>query len=164
MRRGELVPDATVLKMVRERKGCLRCRGGFILDGLPRTVSQAESLNDLMNEEGLSLSGVIHYHLPASAIVERLGGRRTCSRCKAVYHVTERPPEVAERCDLCHGALFQREDDRPESVRVRLETYDRSTAPLIEFYRGLGLLVLVSAQGSPEDIYARTVPLLSPRT
>lgn len=161
IRRGELVPDATVLEMVRERKVCLHCRGGFILDGFTRTVGQAESLKRLMQDEGLSLTAVINYDLPAHEIVRRLGGRRTCSQCKAVYNVTERPPKVADRCDLCDGPLFQREDDRPEAIRVRLDTYERSTAPLIKFYGGTGLLVPVTATGSPEEIYARTLSLLS---
>lgn len=160
IRRGELVPDATVLEMVRERKVCLHCRAGFILDGFPRTVGQAESLKKLMQDEGLSLTAVINYGLPAHEIVQRLGGRRTCSQCKAVYNLIERPPKMADRCDLCHGTLFQREDDRPEAIRVRLDTYERSTAPLIDFYRELGFLVQVSAIGSPEEIYERTLSLL----
>ena len=160
MRRGELVPDETVWEMVRERKGCLHCRGGFILDGFPRTLSQAESLQGLMESEGLSLSAVVSYELPFAEIVARLGGRRTCRKCKAVYHVTERPPKVEGRCDRCDGELFQREDDRAESIKVRLETYQRSTAPLIAFYRNLGLLVQVSAEGAPEDIYENTLSLL----
>ena len=154
------MPDATVLEMVRERKVCLHCRGGFILDGFPRTVGQAESLKKLMHDEGLFLTAVINYDLPAQEIVQRLGGRRTCSQCKAVYNVSERPPKVADRCDVCHGSLFQREDDRPEAIRVRLDTYQRSTAPLIDFYRELGFLVQVSAIGSPEEIYSRTLALL----
>jgi adenylate kinase len=160
IRRGELVPDATVLQMVSERKACLHCPGGFILDGFPRTVGQAESLKKLMREEGLSLTAVISFNLPASELIQRLCGRRTCSQCKAVYHVTERPPAVPDRCDLCQGSLFQRDDDQPESIRVRLETYDRSTAPLIDFYRKLGMLVPVTATGTPEEIYARTLSAL----
>lgn len=160
MRRGELVPDATVWEMVRERGECLRCAGGLILDGFPRTVAQAETLKKFMDEEGLSLSAVVDYELPEAEIVARLGGRRTCQQCKAVYHVTERPPKVEGKCDRCDGKLFQREDDRPESIRVRLEAYNRSTAPLIEFYRNLGLLVRVPAAGSPEEICLRTLSVL----
>jgi adenylate kinase len=163
MRRGELVPDATVWAMVRERKGCLHCGGGFILDGFPRTIGQAEALQQLMKDEGLSLTAVVSYELPASEIVSRLGGRRTCEKCKAVYHLTERPSRVAGQCDQCDGRLFQREDDRPESIRVRLEAYDRSTAPLINFYRKADLLAQVSAAGTPEEIYNRTVPELESR-
>lgn len=163
MRRGELVPDATVWNMVRERGECLQCSGGFILDGFPRTVSQAVSLKQFMDKYGIALTAVISYELPVSDIVARLGGRRTCEKCKAVYHVTERPPKLEGRCDHCEGKLFQREDDRPESIRVRLDAYDRSTAPLIDFYRKAGLLMQVSAAGTPEEIYDRTIPELETR-
>ena len=157
MRRGALVPDTTVWEMVRERTQCLHCRGGFILDGFPRTLMQAESLKRLMEEEKLSLDAVVNYELPVGEIVERLSGRRTCDSCKAVYHVTRQPSQVPGLCDHCGGHLVQREDDRPESVTVRMTTYERSTAPLIEFYRCLGLLLPVAATGSPDEIYARTL-------
>lgn len=163
MRRGELVPDAIVWEMVRERSGCLHCRGGFILDGFPRTLGQAESLMQLLDREGVVLSAVVNYDLATSEIVARLAGRRTCEKCKAVYHLTERPPKIAHLCDRCDGKLFQREDDRPESIAVRLEAYDRSTAPLIKFYRDLGLLVHVTANGSPNEICARTLSALALR-
>lgn len=160
MRRGELVPDSTVWDMVRERSQCLRCAGGFILDGFPRTVSQAQSLKRLIDGENLPLTAVLNYELPASEIVARLGGRRTCRSCKAVYNVVERPPKTAGECDRCQGELFQRDDDRPESIAVRLEAYEKSTAPLIDFYSELGLLVRVAASGTPEEIYDRTAQRL----
>lgn len=160
MRRGELVPDTTVWEMVRERSGCLHCRGGFILDGFPRTVAQAGLLKNLANEEGIAVSAVLNYELSASEIVKRLAGRRTCRSCKAVYHVSERPPKVAGQCDRCQGVLFQREDDHPESIAVRLEAYEKSTAPLIRFYADLGLLLGVRATGTPEEIYDRTIEQL----
>jgi len=163
MRRGELVPDPTVWEMVRERGECLHCAGGFILDGFPRTLAQAVSLQQFLDKDGLGLTAVVSYELPASAIVARLGGRRTCEKCKAVYHITGRPPKVDGRCDRCEGKLFQREDDRPESIKVRLEAYERSTAPLIEFYGKAGLMVQVSAAGTPDEIYDRTVPELESR-
>ena len=163
MRRGALVPDATVWEMVRERTACLRCGGGFILDGFPRTLVQAESLQQLLDNEKLALTAVVNYELPFSEIVARLGGRRTCEKCKAVFHVTERPPKVEGRCDRCDGKLFQREDDRPESIKVRLEAYERSTAPLIEFYKKRGLLLRVAAQGSPDEIFEITMTDLKSR-
>jgi adenylate kinase len=156
MPRGALVPDATVWEMVRERSQCLHCSGGFILDGFPRTLTQAESLKNLMEERKLLLDAVVNYELPLAEIVERLSGRRTCDKCKAVYHVTRQPSQASGACDRCGGRLVQREDDRPESVTVRMETYERSTAPLINFYRNLGLLLPVAATGSPDQIYART--------
>jgi adenylate kinase len=163
MRRGELVPDATVWEMVCERRSCLRCRGGFVLDGFPRTLSQAESLKQLMEDEKLSLSAGVNYELPLHEIVKRLSGRRTCETCKAVFHVTQQPSKSGGRCDRCGGRLFQREDDRPESITVRMEAYEKSTAPLIQFYQGLNLLMPVVAEGSPEKIFARTLKSLEAR-
>jgi adenylate kinase len=157
MRRGELVPDSTVWEMVEERCGCLRCRGGFVLDGFPRTIAQAEALQSLMEKENVRLNAVVDYELPIPEIVSRLSGRRTCKDCKAVFHLTQQPPHTLGVCDHCGGPLFQREDDRQESVTVRLQAYERSTAPLIDFYKKLGLLVSVPAAGSPEDICARTL-------
>ena len=164
MKRGALVPDSTVWEMVRERSACLHCSGGFILDGFPRTLMQAESLKHLMESEQLTLDAVVNYELPLGEIVERLSGRRTCENCKSVYHVTQQPSQEEGICDRCGGRLFQREDDRPESVTIRMEAYTRSTAPLIEFYRNLGMLVPVVATGSPSDIYTRTIKALQKRS
>jgi adenylate kinase len=163
MRKGELVPDKTVLAMVAERVGCLRCRGGFLLDGFPRTVAQAEALSELLRSQEINLDAVISYELPIDQIVARLSGRRTCAGCKAVFHVTGRPPRKEGVCDNCGGQLYQREDDRPESVRVRMEAYQKSTAPLADYYRQRKLLVEVSADGAPEVIYSRTIAALSGR-
>lgn len=160
MRRGELVPDSTVWEMVRERSHCLLNCAGFILDGFPRTLTQAESLKELMGNEQLSLSAVIDYELPVDEIVQRLSGRRTCEKCKSVFHVTERPSKGDGICDHCGGRLFQREDDRPDAIAVRLEAYERSTAPLIQFYENLGLLLPIVAKGSPDEILARTMDRL----
>ena len=164
MRRGELVPDETVWEMVRERSGCLHCQGGFILDGFPRTLTQAESLQQLMEDEKLGLDAVVNYELPIGEIVDRLSGRRTCEQCKAVYHVTQQSSRLEGICDRCGGRLFQREDDRPESVSVRMQAYEQSTAPLIEFYRNLELLLPIAATGSPEEICERTMKALTQKT
>ncbi|MFZ3266436.1 MAG: nucleoside monophosphate kinase [Terriglobales bacterium] len=163
MRRGELVPDSTVWEMVRERADCIRCSTGFVLDGFPRTLGQAESLKQLMESEKIPLNAVVNYELPLAEIVARLSGRGTCEKCKSVYHVTGQPPKVEGVCDRCGGRLFQREDDRPESITVRMAAYERSTAPLIEFYQSLGLLVSITATGSPEEICTRTVAALEAR-
>jgi len=163
MRQGELVPDATVVKMIRERSRCLRCGGGFLLDGFPRTVAQAEALEEIFAGEGVQLDAVVSYDLPIQEIVARLSGRRTCAQCKSVFHVEGRPPKQEGVCDHCGGELVQREDDRPEAVRVRMEAYEKSTAPLAEFYRGKGLLVSVSADGAPEEIFRRTLLALDGR-
>jgi adenylate kinase len=157
MRKGELVPDQTVLNLIRERSKCLHCRGGFLLDGFPRTVAQARALDKILGDKGVRLDAVVDYELPIQTIVARLGGRRTCSDCKAVYHIAARPPNADGICDQCGGQLFQREDDRPEAVRVRMQAYDESTRPLIDYYQERGLLVSISAEGSPEEIYRRTI-------
>jgi adenylate kinase len=141
---------------VAERARCLRCCGGFLLDGFPRTVAQAETLEVLLKRENVPLTAVLNYELPLDQLVARLSGRRTCPRCKAVFHVANMPPRVTGICDHCGGELVQREDDRPESVRVRMETYEKSTRPLIGFYQKRGLLVSIKAEGSPEEIYQRT--------
>jgi adenylate kinase len=156
MVRGDLVPDETVLGIVQERVRCLRCCGGFLLDGFPRTVAQAEALEVLLKKENVPLTAVLNYELPIDQVVARLSGRRTCSKCKAVFHVTNMPPRVKDICDHCGAKLLQREDDRPESVRVRMEAYEKSTRPLIDFYQKRGLLVSIKAEGSPEEIYQRT--------
>jgi adenylate kinase len=146
--------------MVHERIDCLRCRGGFILDGFPRTLRQAESLKQLMESENLTLDAVVNYELPLGEVIARLSGRRTCQQCKSVFHIIGQPPRVENVCDHCGGALYQREDDRPESITVRLAAYERSTAPLIAFYSALGVLRLVAATGSPMDICTRTIAAL----
>lgn len=161
MKRGELVPDETVLNIIRERVACLRCGGGFLLDGFPRTVAQAEALGQLLKEHGIKLDAVLSYELPIEQIVSRLSGRRTCSKCKSVFHVTTKPSKTEGVCDHCGGALIVREDDRPEAIRVRMEAYQTSTAPLASFYKSKGLLVEVQANGSPEEIYSRTMTALS---
>ena len=160
MRRGDLVPDTTVLDLVRERVKCLRCPGGFLLDGFPRTVAQAEALDALLKQERIQLDAVLNYELPIEQIVARLSGRRTCGECKAVFHVTGRPPRVADVCDHCGGKLLQREDDRPEAVRLRMEVYEKSTKPLAVYYRQRGLLLTISADGAPDAIYQRTLTAL----
>jgi formate dehydrogenase gamma subunit len=161
MTRGELVPDETVLALVCERVRCLRCTGGFLLDGFPRTVAQADALERLLKAEDLPLTAVIDYELPIEQIVERLAGRRVCASCQGTFHVTDLPSP--ETCPHCAGQLHQREDDRPAAIRVRMEAYHRSTEPLIEFYRRRGLLLAVSAEGSPSEIFQRTVDSLALR-
>ena len=156
MRKGELVSDEIVWELVRERSSCLRCKGGFLLDGFPRTLVQAERLQTLLSQERIELDAVLNYELPIEDIVSRLSGRRTCAQCKAVFHVTEQPPRIAGLCDQCRGNLFQREDDQPDAIAIRMSSYARLTEPLIDFYRGLELLVTIPAKGSPAEICDRT--------
>jgi adenylate kinase len=156
MRRGELVPDTTVLDIVAERLRCFRCSGGFLLDGFPRTVAQAAALEELLQREQVQLDAVINYDLPIEKIVARLSGRRTCSHCKTVYHIASQPSQRPNICDRCGAKLIQREDDRPESVQVRMAAYEKSTRPLIDFYLERKLLRTVSATGTPGEIFHRT--------
>jgi adenylate kinase len=132
-----------------------------LLDGFPRTIAQAQTLDALLAEQGMSLDAIVDYELPTEEIVARLSGRRTCPRCKAVYHVTTRPPVAAGVCDQCGGALVQRDDDRPESVRVRMQTYQASTRPLTEYYGRTGKLATIQASGTPPEILERTLAALS---
>jgi adenylate kinase len=160
MKAGKLVPDGTVVALVKERIECLRCDGGFLLDGFPRTVAQAEALATILRDEQLSLDAVLSYELPVEEILDRLGGRRTCSQCKAGYHLKDLPPRVPGICDRCGGPLYQREDDRPEAIRVRLKTYEQSTAPLIDYYGQKGLLVRIECGKMPQETFERTLQAL----
>jgi len=157
MRAGQLVSDDTVLALVRERGRCLHCRGGFLLDGFPRTLAQAEALDVLLREERLSLDAVLSYELPLQAIASRLEKRRTCAGCRAIYHLEARPPARNGVCDHCGGDLVQRQDDTRETVEVRLATYVRETEPLRAYYAARGLLRPVPAAGSPVEIFERTL-------
>jgi adenylate kinase len=156
MKAGALVSDETILELVGERGRCLRCCGGFVLDGFPRTVAQAEALSELLKREGVELDAVFSYELPLDEIVSRLAGRRVCPKCKAVYHLSMQPPTRPGICDACGTALIQREDDKPEVIRTRMRVYQESTQPLLDWYAHRGLLIQVPAFGSPEQIYVRT--------
>jgi len=161
MHRGELVPDATVLDLVRERVRSLHCAGGFLLDGFPRTVAQAEALANLLHKEKIRLTAVLDYELPLAKVIARLGGRRICQACNAVFHVSARPSRVAGLCDHCGGSLHQRDDDRPEAIRTRMKVYEQSTRPLINYYAQRGVLITVSAAGGLEEIYQRGLVALN---
>jgi adenylate kinase len=157
LNRGEPVPDETILNVVGERLRCLQCSGGFVLDGFPRTVAQAKTLDQLLETHDLRLTAVFSYDVSFDTLVLRTSGRRFCTNCKARYHLTHRPPRNSGICDLCGGKLFQREGDRPESVMMRLEAYVSSTKALVEFYRQQGLLVTIPAEGSPVEVFNQTI-------
>jgi adenylate kinase len=163
MRRGALVADSIVSEVVRERIDCIRCPGGFILDGFPRTLRQAELLQEILEQESLALDAVVNYELSQKEVVARLSGRRTCNGCKTTFHLVSKPPRAEGICNQCGGRLYQREDDDAESIKVRLEEYERNTAPLIAFYENLGLLRSIPASGSPEEIYSQTMQMLGTR-
>jgi adenylate kinase len=163
MKRGELVPDDTVIDMVRERINCLKCPYGFLLDGFPRTVDQAGSLDGMLTGCGLKLDAVLNFELPMDEVVTRLSGRRTCPKCKTTFHVVTKPPVKEGVCDKCGGELYLREDDRPESIRVRLQAYQDSTSPLADYYAKRGLLLNISAEGSPEKVFGHALEALKSR-
>jgi adenylate kinase len=163
MRKGELVSDLMVISLVQERAGCLRCQGGFLLDGFPRTVTQAEALDEMLTARGAKLDAALSYNLSLNEIVDRLGGRRICTNCKAVYHVATRKPRTEDTCDQCGERLIQREDDQPESIRARMNAYAKTARPLMEYYEGAGKLLVITAEGSPAEILERSLSALNER-
>ena len=156
MKRGELVSDNTVVELVRERAGCLACQYGFLLDGFPRTLEQAHALNGILASVERKLDAAINYFAPEALIIERLSGRRVCKQCRTGYHVANKPPRVAGRCDACGGELIQRDDDKPEAIRTRLQAYAATCNPVLEYYRRQGLLREIEASGDPEAVFAHT--------
>ncbi len=158
MDRGELVPDELIIALIEE---VVPDSGGVILDGFPRTLEQAKALDAMFEKKGLSIDKVILFDAPDDAIVERLSGRRSCPSCGAVYHVKFNPPKENELCDTCGTKLVQREDDREEVVRKRLEVYRKQTAPLIEYYEAKGLLVRLDASKDIASVYRELESILN---
>jgi adenylate kinase len=151
---GKLVPDEIVIGIIGER---LRSTGGeleagYILDGFPRTVPQAEALDGMLKNERASLDKVFSFSLDEDELIRRLSGRRSCPSCHSIYHTEFKPPKEAGQCDRCRVALVMREDDKPETVRERLKVYRRETAPLLDYYRRKRLLEEVDASGSMEEV------------
>ncbi|MBX6422019.1 adenylate kinase [Thermosulfurimonas sp. F29] len=160
MDKGQLVPDEIVLGMVEERLKQPDCEKGFILDGFPRTVPQAEALDEMLAKWGKKIDYAIAIEVPDEELVKRLTGRRTCKNCGMMYHVIFKPPKVEGKCDACGGELYQRADDNEETVRNRLKVYHESTAPLIDYYEKKGVLHRVDGMGSIDEIFERIVKIL----
>jgi|YNPNPStandDraft_1061719.scaffolds.fasta_scaffold03098_18 adenylate kinase len=154
MDRGELVPDAVTIRMVVERLAQPDCAAGAILDGFPRTVTQAEALDGALMTQGQRVGVVPYIRVGEEALVARLSGRWICRNCQATYHTLFNPPRQAGVCDACGGELYQRSDDTPETVRNRLKVYFEQTAPLIDYYRGRGVLVEVDGEQDVDAVYA----------
>jgi adenylate kinase len=154
MDRGELVPDEVILDLIRERLAEDDCSSGFILDGFPRTKPQAEGLEKLLEEKGWSISRVIDIALDDETIIDRLSSRLSCPECGRIYNLKSQPPAVEGKCDACRVDLYQRDDDRPETIRNRLSVYREMTRPVQEYYLGTGLLVRVDGGGTADDIAA----------
>ena len=160
MDRGELVPDSVTNEMVRDRLTKDDLGNGFLLDGFPRNVAQAEVLRAILAEKSTPLSAVLELSLAREEIILRLSGRRTCRNCGKVWHSEFEKPSDPNRCDICQGELYQREDDKEEVVTRRLEVYQEQTAPIIDFYRTEGLLITIGATGSVSDITERAITAL----
>jgi adenylate kinase len=162
MDRGELVPDEVTVGMVRDRLGEGDALDGFLLDGFPRNVPQAETLKKMLAEWDGKLTVVLELIVDTDEVVRRLSGRRTCHRCGRVWHVLYDPPVNPDTCDDCGGELFQRDDDKEDVVRRRLEVYEEQTSPLVAFYADEGILVGIDATGPVEDVTTRAMSALAP--
>jgi adenylate kinase len=152
MERGELVPDAIVLGMVEERIARPDCAVGFLFDGFPRTIAQAEKLDEMLQRSGFGRPLVLHIAVPFEPLFRRLTGRRTCKICGEIYNVYDRPPKVEGKCDQDGGELLHRPDDREEVIRERLGAYERQTKPLIEYYRSQGALKDVDGNAALAEV------------
>lgn len=163
MESGKLVPDDVVIGLVREKLTSPECARGYILDGFPRTVAQAEALDRMFQEAGSpGLDHVVSFDVPNAEIIRRLSGRRSCPTCQTVYHIEYDPPQHEGRCDKCGGALVQRTDDKPETVEARLKVFDQQTSPLVAYYQKRGLLRHVVATAAIDQVYARLRAVVHP--
>lgn len=153
MEAGKLVPDDIIVGVVEERLRAADCQGGYILDGFPRTIPQAEALDRALAQAGKKIDSVISFEVPTEVLIDRQTGRRSCPSCQSIYHVTASPPKRPGVCDKDGAALVQRDDDQPEAARSRQEVFAAQTAPLKQFYEQRGLLKKIDGTGAPEAIY-----------
>jgi adenylate kinase len=159
---GGLVPDDLIIDLVRERIAEPDAAAGFILDGFPRSIPQADGLETLLRERGLSLTRVVKIDVPKRLILQRMTSRRICPNCGAVYNVLSKPPARDEVCDQCGAGLIQREDDAEGTVRRRLNVYEVATKPLIDYYDGRGLLRIVDGSGDADEVFGKISRELGP--
>ncbi|MZF83782.1 adenylate kinase [Streptomyces sp. SID5643] len=158
---GNLVPDEVTIAMAKDRMEQPDAENGFLLDGFPRNVSQAEALDELLETESMQLDAVLDLEVPEDEVVKRIAGRRICRNDSAhVFHVTYKQPAKDGVCDVCGGELYQRNDDSEETVRTRLEVYHTQTEPIIDYYKAQGLVVTISALGKVEDVTTRAMEAL----
>jgi adenylate kinase len=155
MDKGELIPDALMVGVIEERLRRPDCASGFILDGFPRTVAQADALHKVLSQIGGSLEHAVSLSVPNDELLKRLSGRRTCRDCGAMYHIIFDPPTNAGLCNKCNGELYQRDDDHEDIISSRLEVYERETAPLLDYYRKHRQLVEVDGIGGRDDVLSR---------
>lgn len=152
---GQLVPNGVTIEMMSKRLRTEEIRKkGFILDGFPRTIRQAEALTELLEDMGISIDQVISLEVPDEIIVERLSGRMGCTKCGEIYHDLTKPPKREGLCDKCNSPLLLRDDDKPETIRQRLKVFRENTQPVVDFYAAKGLLKRVDADRAPETVYA----------
>ncbi|HLH81054.1 MAG TPA: adenylate kinase [Chthonomonas sp.] len=159
--KGEYVPDDVVIRAIEERITEADCANGFLLDGFPRTVAQAEALTQLLEQQRRRLTAVLDFEAPQELLIRRLSGRRECPNDGSTYNLETNPPRRPGHCDLCGAPLVIREDDRPEVVQRRLEAYKEKTAPLIDYYRNKGVLYSVDANADPDVVFERVLALLN---
>jgi adenylate kinase len=152
---GRLVPDQVMIGMIESRIQSPDCKKGFMLDGFPRTVAQAEALDGMLGKLGLKLDHVVSFGVDRKELVLRLSGRLVCSNCGASYHEQSKPPKSAGICDLCSGRVEKRADDKPEVVELRLDTFLASTKPVADYYRGMGRLKEIQAEGAEAKVFER---------
>jgi len=164
MDRGALGPDDLIIEVMRERMGREDCAKGFILDGFPRTLAQAEALGGLLGDLNKKITAVINLDVADEEVVKRLAGRRSCKSCGAAYHVAFSPPKINGVCDKCGKELIQRSDDNENTVRQRLSVYREQTAPLISFYDRMGLLKNVQGTGTIDEIFRSVCSLIDKET
>ncbi len=164
MEKGQLVPDEVVIGIIEGRLNDSDCHSGFILDGFPRTIPQAEALQKILQKMERTLHHVINIEVETEELVRRLTGRRTCKLCGAMYHIIFSPPKKDGICDRCGGPLYQREDDQEETIRMRLKEYERQTAPLIQYYKEKSLLRSINGIGSQNQIFDRIVQAIEMRS
>ncbi|MEU5534734.1 adenylate kinase [Streptomyces sp. NPDC020362] len=158
---GNLVPDEVTIAMAKDRMEQPDAEGGFLLDGFPRNVSQAEALDELLETEGITLDAVLDLEVPEDEVVKRIAGRRICRNDSShVFHVTYSPPKKEGVCDVCGGELYQRDDDSEDTVRTRLEVYHTQTEPIIDYYKAQGLVVTISSLGPVDEITQRALEAL----
>jgi adenylate kinase len=160
MNQGQLVPDQVVIEIIEERLKFSDCNLGFILDGFPRTMAQAEALQPILQKMGKSIDHVINIEVDPEELVRRLTGRWTCKSCGMMFHLIFDPPRRDKICDRCGGTLFQREDDREETIRIRLREYEKQTTPVIRYYQPKNTLCSVQGVGNKDEIFEQIVRLL----
>lgn len=160
MQSGALVPDEVTIGIVKERLSKDDCKDGFILDGFPRTVDQADALEKILSDLNMKLDSVLNIHVPAEDLIERAVGRRICKKCGATYHVKFNPPKAENVCDKCGGELYQRADDNAETMQNRLSVYESSTRPLIEYYKKAGVYTEIDGTQPIDKVSAALVKVL----